>query len=251
MNGLSNVLAKSGQTLKRNAPEIFTGMGVVGVFTTSYLAGKASIQAADLIRKVESEEGTHSDKKERTKERIKLVWKIYIPTAASAVVTSACIIGSTHSSNRRTAAAVAAYSFTENAFSAYKEKVVEQIGETKEQKIRDEIAQERISDKPPPDKSVIIAGTGDVLCCELFTGRYFKCDMEKLRRVNNEVNARIIQDLYVTLDSFYDQVGLEHTSNSDLMGWTDGKIMMLDFTSTLTPEGTPCLAFDYSYIQKL
>lgn len=251
MNNISKLLSDGLRLIKSHAPEILTVLGVSGVVTTAYLTGKASYKAAEAIREDEDAGGTAEDPKQRLKERTKLVWKFYIPATISGTLTIAAIAGSSRSTGKRTAAATAAYAVTERAFSEYREKVVEQIGKGKEQKIRDQIAQDHITRVPPNSKEIMILGSGDVLCCELFTHRYFRSDMEKLRKVQNDINMKIISEMYVTLDEFYDSMGLTHTSNSSNFGWDSNKLVELKFSAVLSPEGEPCLAFEYSYLKPL
>lgn len=148
-------------------------------------------------------------------------------------MTICCIIGSSKASGKRTAAAVTAYSLTERAFSEYKDKVVEQMGVGKEQKIRDDMAQEKVANNPPSSKDVVILGPGYVLCCELFTGRYFRSNMETLKQAEVAIRRKITQDAYVALDEFYELIGLPYTSNSSYIGWDSDKLMELKFTTTL------------------
>ena len=236
-------LTRATKSLKRNSPEVLTALGVSGVLSTSYLVGKASFEASG---KLESEMPDMS-----VKEKVKIVWKCYIPAGISGTLTIGFIIGATKASGRRTAAAVAAYSLTERVFAEYREKVVEEIGKGKEQKIRDEVVQDRVSKIPPGSREVIIAGTGHVLCCELFTHRYFRSDMETLRKAQNDINARVVNDRYVALDEFYDLIGLAYTSNSSYLGWDSDKLMDLEFSTVISDGGEPCLAFDYNYTKPL
>ncbi len=238
------------QNVKSKSPEILAALGASGVITTAYLSGKASYQAALMIDKEESVAGTHFDTKERFKERTQLVWKLYIPTAVSGTLTIACIVASYKGTGRRTAAAVTAYSLTERAFAEYRDKVVEEIGKSKEGKIRDKVVQERITNNPNT-KEVIIVGGGQVLCCELYTHRYFRSDMETLRKAQNDINGMVVNELYVTLDEFYDIIGLPHTAVSSNTGWNSDKMMELIFTTALAEDGEPCLAFDYNYVKPL
>lgn len=240
---LSEILTKVQKSLKTNSPEILTALSVSGVVGTAYLTAKASFQAKGLL---ESQAPDLS-----IKERTKIVWKCYIPAGLSGAFTIGCIIGASNANGRRTTAAVTAYSLTEKAFSEYKEKVVEELGKGKDQKIRDEIAQDKVNKKPPTSQEVIIVGPGHVLCCELFTRRYFRSDMELLRKAQNIINSRVVSDLYVSLDEFYDLVGLEGTSNSDKIGWNSDKLMELQFSTCLSEGGEPCLAFDYNYTKPL
>lgn len=251
-------LVKSGmKAVKQNSPELLTGLGMAGVLVTGYLTAKASFKAARLLRDDEyyntryPEPRPEMGEKEllSTKEQAELVWRFYIPPIVTGLVTVGCILGASRSGNRRTAAAVTAYSLGEKAFAEYREKVVEQIGKGKEQKIRDEVVQDRVNGLTP--SNVIITGSGDVMCCELFTGRYFRSEMEKLRRCQNDVNMMVVNERYVTLDEFYDLVGLPHTSQSDILGWDSSKLMELNFSTVLGEKGEPCLAFDYNYTKPL
>jgi hypothetical protein len=121
----------------------------------------------------------------------------------------------------------------------------------KEQKIRDELAQQRISSNPPTSREVIITGKGEVMCCELFTHRYFRSDMETLRKAQNDLNEKIFHSFYVPLNEFYDLVGLPHTSNSGYLGWDSDKLMELKFSAVMSEDGEPCLAFEYNYTKPL
>jgi hypothetical protein len=240
--------------VKANNVEILTGLGVTGVGATAYLAAKAGYQAADdvMLDDLSRPDPIPVDKKERTKELVQITWRRYIPAAGAGVLTTVCIVGASRSGAKRTAAAVAAYSVAERAFSEYREKVVEQIGEKKEEKLRADIAQKRMDEKPPKDGQVIITGKGNVLCCESYTGRHFRCDMEVLRRAENDINMKIVRELYVTLDEFYYLVGLAPTCVSSNTGWDSEKgLMSLRFDSTITPDGEPCLVFEYSYVKTL
>lgn len=261
-----HALINSGQrAVKSNAPSILTGVGVAGTVSTAILAAKGAFKAASHIRADEKDAGTASDPKEREYaflenenpkdrflRRAKLTWRCYIPAASSGVVTVAAIIGSNKVNAQRTAAAITAYSLTETAFIEYKDQVIKQIGKTKEQAIRDQVATERVAKTAPPAGSIVVAGSGNVMCCELHTGRYFMSTMEKLRRAQNDVNAQINQQLYVTLDELYDILDVPHTSTSSNMGWTsEHGLLDMSFSSVLTPDGIPCIAFEYNYLKPI
>lgn len=235
--------------LKRNSPAILTGLGVTGTITTAYLAAKASYVAARRIDIAESRGGTAGSRKQRIKERVPLVWKLYIPAAVTGTATIGCVVFATRINNRRTAAIAAAYSLSERAFIEYKDKVVEQLGERKEQKVRDEVAQDHVR-ATAPGPSVVLSGYGDILCCELYTGRYFKSDMEKLRKAQNDLNAELILNTKSSLSDFYILVGLGKTSESDHIGWVD-QLMELEFSHALTEDGRPCLTFAYNYTKPI
>jgi len=246
---LTRNIRRASQLTNRRSPILLAAAGITGTIVTAYLSGRASWKAANVIRDIEEEQGASEDPVQRTKDRAKAVWPLYVPTVISGTGTIASIAMSNKISSGRTAAAVSAYALTERAFSEYKEKVVEQIGENKELAIRDKIAEEKVQRNNPA--KTIVLGSGQVLCCELYTKRYFMCDMETLKRTTNEINAAIISDLYVNLDVFYDSVGLPHTSHSNELGWDSDRLLELVFTTVLSEDGRPCIAFDYNYIKPI
>ena len=235
--------------LKVNSPTIFSVVGGVGVVATAYLASSASFKAANVIRFHERDSGPNPNTKERIKERTKLVWKFYIPAGISTAATVACIAGANRVGIKKTAAAQVALAVSERAYSEYRDKVIEEFGERKDQSIRDKVAAERVKDNPPP--STIISGPGNVLCCELFTGRYFTSDMESLRRAQNDINDKVLKHDYATLDDFYYIVDLRPTSTSGQLGWTSDKQMELEFSTTLSEDNRPCITFEYNYVKPL
>jgi hypothetical protein len=243
------IITRSKRKLQKNSPGLLAAVGASGTLITAYLVGKASFQACDIIRAHELEEGAADDTLERVKENTRLVWKLYVPSGVSCAVTIGCIFASTRIGSRRTAAMAAAYSLSEHAFREYREKVVEHIGEKKEMAIRDEIAANSVANNPP--KEIVVVGAGSVLCCELHTKRYFLSDMQSLSKAQNEINFRIVNALYVTLDDFYDLIGLDHTLMSDTMGWDSDRLLELDISTILSPDGRPCIAFSYNYLKAL
>lgn len=83
------------------------------------------------------------------------------------------------------------------------------------------------------------------------TGRYFVGDMEKLRQAVNEVNAKLLREDYVVIGEFYYILGLQQTSSAGRLGWTSDKLLELEFSTTLTEDNKPCLAFDYNYVKPM
>ena len=88
---------------------------------------------------------------------------------------------------------------------------------------------------------------GTVLCHESYTGRYFECDMETLRKAENEINSRIVKHDRASLNDLYYILGLGATSYSDNVGWDSARLLELEFSTVLSQDGKPCLAFDYNY----
>jgi hypothetical protein len=231
--------------IRQNSTAILTGVGVAGTITTAYLTGRATWKVSEDIH--HGNEGCSALPK---KALVKRYWKSYIPPVVAGGMTIGCIIGANRISNKRTAALAAAYSLSERAFTEYKEKVVEKLGDRKEQSVRDDIAQDKVTKAAVPADAVLY-GTGTVMCFELHTGRPFLSDMETLKKAQNDVNWRILNHEYATLADFYHFVGLAATSSSHDYGWTVGRQLELEFSTTLSGENRPCIAFDYNYLKML
>lgn len=243
---ITNFIRNTNKYTHRHSPTIMTGIGVAGVIATAYFTAVASFKAARAIDAVPDEA---ADPMQRLKEHAQLTWKFYIPPVTTGVATIGAIAYASRLGSKRTAAAISAYAITEKAFGQYRDKVVEEIGGHKEQVIRDDIARDIVATKPSTE--VIIAGSGEVMCCEMHTRRYFMCDMEQLRRAQNDINSQINNELYVTLDEFYDKIGLSPTAHSSELGWDSDRLMELEFSTVLSEDGRPCLAFDYNYVKPI
>lgn len=238
--------------LHKRSPEILTGVGIAGMITTTVLAVRATPKALILIeeekrrKKAEAKKDDVKLEKLKPVEFVRIAWRCYIPATITGTLSVACLIGASSVNIRRNAALAAAYSLSESALKEYQEKVIEVIGEKKEREIRDAIAKDRLNRDPVVNKEVIITGRGETLCYDTITSRYFKCDIEKLRRVENELNKRLISEMYISLNEFYYEIGLRATELGDDLGWNIGDgLINLIFSSQLAEDETPCLVIGY------
>jgi hypothetical protein len=139
------------------------------------------------------------------------------------------------------------YTLSERAFSEYKDKVVEKIGENKERGVRDDIAQDRMNANPVQSSQVIITGNGDVLFLDLLSGRYFESTMEKVRQAEIAVNYEIVTCMSATLSTFYDHLGLPANQMSDIMGWNINNRLEVRYSGQMSTDNRPCIAIDFTY----
>lgn len=226
------------------SPEILTGIGLAGMISTTVLAVRATPKALRLIEEAKIESNVSEL---TTTETVKATWKCYIPAVVTGTVSMACIIGARSIDSRRGAALTAAYTLSEAALKEYKSKVVEVIGEKKEQSIRDEIAKDRINRNPVSKTEVFITEKGDTLCFDVLSGRYFKSDIDKIRKIINDLNYRLNYEMYISLNDFYDELGLSQVKLGNELGWNvDAGLINVSFSSQLNEEDKPCLVIDYN-----
>lgn len=245
---ISQTAKNLGGIISKNSPTILTGLAVCGLVTTVIFAVRATPKAMELIK----EDSRHAHDGDpyaySNKEALKSAWKPYIPAAAMGTVTIACIISSNSINQRRNAALATVYGLTETAFREYKEKVVETIGKNKELKVRDDICADHVAQNPVGRNEVIITGKGNVLCMDSLSGRYFRSDIDKVRKSINSLNEEMLGNIgmWISVNELYDEIGLAHTSQGDMMGWDlDQGTIRISYSSQLTENEEPCLVLNY------
>lgn len=244
-NNVGEFFKTAQKTIVKHSPEILTGVGIAGMITTTVLAVKATPKALQLI-----EDAKKAEKKDdlTPAEVIKATWKCYIPAVATGVFSTACLIGANSVHAHRNTALAAAYKLSETALTEYKGKVLETIGEKKEKTIREAVSKEQIEKNPVSKNEIFITEKGNTLCYDPISGRYFKSDVEKIRKIVNDLNRQLTTNIcgYISLNEFYDEVGLGHIQNGDDLGWNLCKgLIDIEFNAHVADNGEPSLVLDY------
>lgn len=233
------------RTMSKHSPKILTGIGIAGMVTTTILAVKATPKALELID--EAQRNLQMDNLPVV-ETVKATWKCYIPATAMGVTSIACLIGASSVNAKRTAALAAAYQISETAFAEYRDGVIKTIGDRKEKLVREQVSRDRVEKNPVTQSEVILTEKGNTLCLDVLSGRYFKSDIDKIKRSVNNLNERMLNDPfgYISLNDFYSELGLGETKIGDSMGWCMRKGQIrLDYDACLTEDGNPCMVIDY------
>lgn len=224
-----------------HSPAILTGLGIAGMIFTVVEAVRATPKAMQLI-----EEATEDIPEPKVADNVKACWKCYIPTAISGAASIAVLIFANRAGEKQRAALSAAYSITETTLNEYRRKVEEKFGKRKEESVRDDIAKDKIAANPPVTKEVIITGKGDCLCYDSVSGRYFKSDTETLRRAENVLNLRLREEMFISLNEFYAEIGLQPVDAGEKLGWNlDKGYISLKFTYGPAENDEPCLVLGY------
>lgn len=231
-----------------NSPGILTGLGIAGAVTTAFLAGRAgfrvgmdaSTQYHEALREGEPLPEHLLDNKYIAK----TYWKEFISPASVGAATVTCIIAANHIGSRRTAAIAAAFKLSEQLSEEYRDRVVKTLGFQKEEKMRSELAADRMA-RTPGSEVVIISGPESMFFDEL-SGRYFKNEMETVRKAVNEINYKVNNYMAASLSDFYEMIGLPRTVFSDDLGWNTDELLDIDYGVTLLPDGRPAIALNYN-----
>lgn len=240
---LSGLFNSVSTFVNRHSPEILTGLGVAGMVTSTVLAVKATPKALRILEE-KKQEGDNVSKIEI----VKSCWKCYAPAVITGVISTACLIGANSVNARRYASLTAAYKLSETALSEYQEKVVETVGEKKEQTIRDRVAAKQIEQHSVPEDDIVYTGHGNTLCFDPMTSRYFYSSIESIRGAAVDVKETLFHGAWgcASLNDFYDELGLPHAEVGDILGWNTDNIITIDISSHITDKGVPAAVIVYS-----
>ena len=250
--------------------EIKLGLTIAGIVLTGISAARAGIKADKILseqkekmdtlnEKYDADESIEdevfaSEKKSITIETIKRMVPVVLPPVIIGGATIYSAVSGYSSASKQIAALSAAYNISEKALSEYQEKAKEMLGDKKEMAIKDAVKQDHVKAAPPDkSKTIINTGNGTTLCMDDQSGRYFYSDPEAIRKAANTINKRMMDEYYISLNEFYDELGLPDITLGDDLGFNiDDGLIDVDhmFTAALHNDDTPILVVNYDVSPK-
>ncbi|NLD50529.1 MAG: hypothetical protein GX660_25590 [Clostridiaceae bacterium] len=239
---------------KKACPTILSVLGAVGVITTTVLAVKATPKAIRLLKNAEAEKLSQlGEERENTaetltkKEIFLTTWKCYIPTTLVGLSTIACIFGANLMSKKNQAALISAYAMLNESYKNYKNGAKKVFGEDADSKIKIEMAKDAyVSAEEIYLYSLDTDPAEKILCYDLLSKRYFNTTMGAVLNAEYHVNRNLNIRGFVSVNEFYEFLGIESVENGDNIGWSyfenlDG-FMWLDFENTfnIMDDGMEC-----------
>ena len=193
-----------GGFLDDHKSEIAFGAGVLLTGATTLLAVKQTPKAMESIK----EESRRKGRDLRFFEKAKVSWKHYILPAATEVLGLTCLFLGKRIDLKATGAALALADSSQKLLKTYTEKVVEEIGEKKEEEIRQATVKERTKESPE-----VVVGSED--CClfdgdawyydPLFGKKFISSDI-KIKSAINVVNHLLLTNDNASYNDFYDEI---------------------------------------------
>lgn len=220
-----------------NSPSILTALGVAGTVTTAVLTGRAAYSSASLLENALIEKRQTDRGMLTPKEKVATCWKEFIPPVVVGAITLTAIIGANRVGARKAAAMAAAFKISEKMAEEYRAKVIEHMGDKKEEMVRSEVLKDRLQRFDGVE--TIILGDGEILFYDSWSDRAFRSTIDRVEAAVNQVNFEINRNWSVSLTEFYDFIGLKKTAVSDDFGWNTDQLLEPYYTACLLDDGKP------------
>ncbi len=227
-----------------NSPVLLVGATITGVVATGVLAAKAGYKARGIVDEAQAEKGPEPL---TTQEKAQLTWLCYAVPAVTGVSTIASCMGVHLIHTKRHAALAGLYAITAGKLDDYKDMAEEALTGKKKQEFNDRMAQKSADASGFDIREVVLVPGGSELCYDDWTGRYFMSSMSEIQRAVNEVNAMLIDEGELDLNTFYDRIGLTNIPSGLDFGWSKAKTdkIVLNYGNVNAPDGRPAIAISF------
>lgn len=242
-------LGKGLHILKKYSPEILTTVGIAAGVGAAILGAKATLKVEPIIDDIQTGRELVVEKHRRTnddgsnvysdQERAKDVayvyttgalklGKLYGPALTLGVSSIACVLAAHGIMRRRNAALVVAYKAIEEGFSAYRKRVVEELGPEKDRDFLFGVTQKEIEDEKGK-KSVVSEVTAPgysvyARCFDQNSPEWEKNNPDHnvffLNCQQKYMNDKLLRTGHVFLNEVYDAIGVPRTPAGAIVGWT-------------------------------
>lgn len=256
-NNIGKVFKQFKNFVSKNKPTILTVAGVACATGAVVLTVKATTNALQILEDevvkndMDGTEVGHNitdlPHMFSMKDKIRLTWKCYIPPISMLTASNAFVIGANSENNKRNAALSAAYNLSRATLHEYKNKVIENIGEQKEKAIREQMDKDKVEHIDSSNTHVYITEKGNTLCLDVLSKRIFTCDIDRINRAVNDLNARMLVEDYISLNDFYYEIGLDPINLGKNLGWNMGRdgFIKIDYSAQITEDNKPCIVLNY------
>ena len=247
LTGIEDAFSSFGKRCVKHLPKILAANGVIFFGLSTYSAVNATPQATKMLENKKKE----LKKDDLTfKEKVSTVGKLYLPAIGYGVIGTGSICASVSASQHRYnklavdyGAAITSNEILRESIRTYQDKVVETIGEKKEQKIQESIARDKAASNPPTDLNTPPNPKNyTVLVYEPIGGFWFWADIIDLKtKILNTMRDQDnypegyfgVQEFYMQLDAG-DQIPEAAWDKALGLGWNktlDGKSVDISLVS--------------------
>lgn len=227
-----------------NSPVLLVGATITGVVATGVLAARGGYKARGIVDAAQAEKGPEPLTKQ---EKVSLTWLCYAPAALAGTGTITSCLGVHFVHTKRFAELAGLYAVTSGKLDDMKDEVEEMLTGKKKQELDDRLAQKSADGNPLVNNEVIITQSGTELCYDDWTGRWFHSNMNSIADAVNQVNAILIDEGELDLNTFYDRLGLTEVPMGTDFGWHHAKTSKLGliYGNITAPDGRPAIAISF------
>jgi len=244
-DGLARIAAKQALVVKKNSPSLLFGAGVAGSLVSTVLACRATLKLEDALEETNSLLGKahlaretkpefYSEKDE--KQDIAVIYirgavevgKLYAPAMLVGAASIACLTKSQHILKERNLALASAYTAVDEAFKAYRARVVEKYGVEEDRVLRYESEDVVVIDDKTGKEVVCLKANldgGSSMYAKYFdeTSTSWQRESEYnyafLTHQQNWFNDILRVRRFVFLNEVYKALGLMQTTAGQAVGW--------------------------------
>ena len=222
-------------------------ISIAGVITTAVLAAKETPKAMKKINEL-GDDGEDVN----VKDKIFAAAPVYTPAIVSGVLTCGCIFSIGILSKKNQVMLTSSYALLNNNYKKYVHKLKELYGEEAHRNIETAIAVEEAKAVPIYAPSIYSNSTlgidfSNEEPCIFYDGyseRYFESTIGRVLQAEYHINRNFALGGDVTLNDFYDFLGIAKIEGGDNIGWSCmggyGWIDFDNYSSTLD-DGTKCI----------
>jgi len=250
---LNGVVGRGGLLVKKYAPEILTGVGLVSMSAGAFLAVRSTLRLEETVARAERrvndtkqsyalsqenpdevEEYTEANYK-RQLYRVYLrnvleFTKLYGPATSLFISGAGAILAGHGIMRKRNVALVAAYNAVEKSFAAYRARVIEDLGADKDRDYRLGITES--SEKGPDGKKTVVTEVDPTKMSKY--ARVFDEGNDYwqdgagynqffLTSEQNRLNDKLLATGHIFLNEVYERLGFPHTPEGAVVGWIISK----------------------------
>lgn len=185
--GIAPVLKTVSQTLKQNRVVVeiaAAGLGFTGAVGLTVKATVQAVRRTDYEREKKGRELT-------VKELAEASWKYYIPAAMlwGGSLISLIMAAKGHQSGTKLLAAV--YAASEAERKKLEDAALEYLGPKKYEEMQTKAADLVLQEAPMDGNMVYETGHGNHLCYDTYSGRFFRCCIDHIKRSVNDFNNEL------------------------------------------------------------
>lgn len=240
---IKNILATTTNFLKKHSTIISCIGTAIGVSSAVILAIKDAPKVNDILKE---------KKNLKPIDKVKVYAKGYWKSIVIGIATICFVGGVGNSKDKQLAGAVASYTIIRDEYTKFKETAKEVVGESKVEKIRQEVVKKDMNDATSKainsdiQDGITVLKPNGTLFFDKWSGRLFRADMEMVRRAENLTWTELNSQGYVDVNTFYYNLGL-YECKAGNFGWDRNKTAKFEiyYDTMLAVNDEPCTTISF------